>query len=42
MVHESLVEAVLNEELNWVRLISNLEFYFVIEPDLVVEHIGVY
>jgi hypothetical protein len=42
MIHESLVEAVLYEELNWVRLIGHLELDLVVEPNLVVEHVGVY
>ena len=42
VVHESLVETVLYQELNRVCLISNLEFYLVVEPDLVVVHVGVY
>ena len=41
MVHKGLVEAVLDQQLDWVRLIINLEFHFVVESDLVIEHVAI-
>jgi len=42
MVHESLVETVLYKKLYWMSFIGHLELYLVVEPDLIVVHVGVY